>query len=45
MTFLAFLMLASTGCESVKNYSINSYQGPLPMNDYQYIERPTGRAL
>ena len=45
MSFLAFLMLASTGCESVKNYSINSYQGPLPMDDYRYIERPAGRAL
>jgi hypothetical protein len=26
-----------TGCTAVQNYSIRSYQGPLPLEDYRYI--------
>jgi hypothetical protein len=26
-----------TGCTSVQNYSLRSYQGPLPMADHQYV--------
>jgi hypothetical protein len=25
------------GCGSVQGYSLRSYQGPLPMSDYQYV--------
>lgn len=34
---LAVLCFAFTGCSTVQNYSIRSYQGPLPMEDYPYI--------
>lgn len=27
-----------SGCTSVKNYSIRSYQGPLPLEDYKYMD-------
>jgi len=27
-------VLLSTGCQSVKNYSIRSYQGPAVQNDF-----------
>jgi hypothetical protein len=30
-----------TGCTSIQNYSIRSYQGPLPMNDYQHVHMDT----
>jgi hypothetical protein len=26
-----------TGCNAVQSYSIRSYQGPLPMADYRYV--------
>ena len=26
-----------TGCSAVENYSIRSYQGPMPMKDYRYV--------
>lgn len=26
-----------TGCTAVQNYSLRSYQGPLPLEDYRYI--------
>jgi hypothetical protein len=26
-----------TGCAAVQNYSLRSYQGPLPMQDYRYV--------
>ncbi len=28
-----------TGCGSVQGYSVRSYQGPLPINDYQYLNQ------
>jgi len=31
--FCSFL----TGCNAVQNYSLQSYQGPLPMSDYRYV--------
>lgn len=37
---IAGLMLVCTlltGCTAVQNYSIRSYQGPLPMADYQNV--------
>ena len=30
----------SAGCARVKGYSINSYQGPMPMTDQRYLETP-----
>ena len=44
--FLTWVLLAvvvgfSTGCNSVKNYSIRSYQGPLPLEDYRYVHDET----
>lgn len=36
---LLFLVsVAFTGCTAVKNYSLRSYQGPLPANDYRHID-------
>lgn len=26
-----------SGCTAVKNYSIRSYQGTIPLNDYRYV--------
>lgn len=43
--FTAFLFAAVcfvlTGCTSVQNYSLRSYQGPLPMEDYRFINAET----
>jgi hypothetical protein len=33
----AFLSGCTSSHNSVQSYSIRSYQGPLPMNDYRYI--------
>ncbi|HEV8542493.1 MAG TPA: hypothetical protein VGR78_08875 [Verrucomicrobiae bacterium] len=30
-----------TGCSSVQGYSLRSYQGPLPMEDYSYVSPET----
>lgn len=30
-------VLSFTGCDSVKDYSIRSYQGPMPMTEYQWM--------
>jgi len=30
-----------TGCNSVQGYSLRSYQGPLPMEDYRYVTPET----
>lgn len=41
---IAGLMLVCavfTGCTSLKNYSIRSYQGPLPINDHQSVAMDT----
>lgn len=42
--FFAMLALVGvcfvfTGCNAVQGYSVRSYQGPLPMNDYQYLNQ------
>lgn len=29
----AVLLLGTTGCDSIREYSVNSYQGVLPMQD------------
>jgi hypothetical protein len=34
---LVGLSLVLTGCNAVQGYSVRSYQGPLPMDDYQYL--------
>lgn len=34
---LVFVVGLSTGCNAIKNYSIRSYQGPLPLEDYRYM--------
>jgi len=31
----AIIVLGTTGCGSVRQYSVNSYQGVLPMNDFR----------
>jgi len=28
----------SSGCANMTGYSVSSYQGPLPMEDYQWLE-------
>lgn len=38
---VGFCLLLS-GCSSVQGYSVRSYQGPLPMNDYQYLNQSSG---
>jgi hypothetical protein len=35
--FFAAISMMLTGCSSIQNYSIRSYQGPLPMEDYRSI--------
>ena len=42
MKFFGLLLLLSltfilTGCTAVQNYSIRSYQGPPPLEDYRYV--------
>jgi hypothetical protein len=34
----AFVVLGTTGCDTIRDYSVNSYQGVMPMSDYH----PTG---
>ncbi|HUS34466.1 MAG TPA: hypothetical protein VM680_03855 [Verrucomicrobiae bacterium] len=34
----ACALLATTGCDHIRDYSVNSYQGVMPAGDY----RPTG---
>ena len=36
---LVFVCSVFTGCTSVKNYSIRSYQGPIPLGDYRYVDQ------
>jgi hypothetical protein len=42
MKLFGWILFASVslmlgGCSAVQNYSIKSYQGPLPMEDYRHI--------
>jgi len=37
LTGLGFVAIL-TGCDTVKRYSIQSYQGPMPMKDHGYVE-------
>ena len=37
MLGLAAICLILTGCSAIQGYSVRSYQGPLPMGDYQYL--------
>lgn len=34
---LSVVAVLFTGCASVQDYSLRSYQGPLPMGDYQHL--------
>jgi hypothetical protein len=36
LTTVCFVL---TGCNAVQGYSVRSYQGPLPINDYQYLNQ------
>jgi hypothetical protein len=42
--FLGLLAIALTagfflsGCAEMRQYSINSWQGPMPMNDVRYVQ-------
>lgn len=36
--FSAILLVGVTGCSCVKNYSVNSYQGPIPIEDTKYLD-------
>ena len=38
---LALVAGFSIGCNAVKNYSVRSYQGPLPLEDYRYMQEET----
>lgn len=41
LAFLGLLVLltaGSTGCARVRQYSIDTWQGPLPMADVHYVE-------
>jgi predicted component of type VI protein secretion system len=31
------LCFVLTGCSSVQGYSVRSYQGPLPLDDFQFL--------
>ena len=33
--------VALTGCTAIQNYSLRSYQGPLPIEDYRYVNPET----
>ena len=35
---LALVAIAFTGCSTVQNYSLRSYQGPLPIEDYRWVD-------
>jgi hypothetical protein len=37
LVLLAFGILFP-GCAQMKEYSIDSYQGPMPLRDYRYLE-------
>jgi hypothetical protein len=39
MLGFAAICLVLTGCNAVQGYSVRSYQGPLPLDDYQYINQ------
>jgi hypothetical protein len=39
MLGFAAICLILTGCNAVQGYSVRSYQGPLPMGDYQYLNQ------
>ena len=39
MLGFAAISLILTGCNAVQGYSVRSYQGPLPLNDYQYLNQ------
>jgi len=39
MLAIAGVALLSTGCANMTGYSVSSYQGPLPMDDYQWLEQ------
>ena len=39
MLALLGLCLVLTGCNAVQGYSVRSYQGPLPISDYQYVNQ------
>jgi hypothetical protein len=34
-----------TGCNVVQGYSVRSYQGPLPLDDYQYLNANAADAV
>jgi hypothetical protein len=36
--FCAALLGVLSGCTSVTNYSLRSYQGPLPLDDYRFVD-------
>ncbi len=38
---LSAVVVIFTGCASVQDYSLRSYQGPLPMGDYQHLNSDT----
>jgi hypothetical protein len=33
----AVLLGGATGCSAVRNYSVTSYQGPIPLEDTRYL--------
>ncbi|MGV3775017.1 MAG: hypothetical protein ACO1QB_19120 [Verrucomicrobiales bacterium] len=35
---LAAVCVLSSGCNAVRNYSVRSYQGPMPLSEYQFME-------
>jgi hypothetical protein len=37
LLLLSSLILLQMGCAAVKNYSISSYQGPMPPSEERYI--------
>jgi len=45
MLGFAAICLIMTGCSAIQGYSVRSYQGPLPMGDYQYLNGGEGSAL
>ena len=45
LLFICGASILLTGCSAVKNYSIRSYQGPMPLHEYQYMDTDSYGAI
>ena len=38
MLAVAGVCLSTTGCNQIRNYSVRSYQGPMPLTEYEHMD-------